>query len=58
MDPEILEVIAETIGELQATCRITLYDIYDSVDGFHTSDFNTEAEENALYAIPADRRPN
>lgn len=51
---EVLEVIAETISGLQATCRITLYDIYGSTDGFHESTFQEEAEENARY-VPRPR---
>lgn len=53
MDTEILEVIQETIAELQATCRITLFDIYGSTDGFYIAEFKVQAEENAEYAKPA-----
>ena len=50
---DILEVIHETIAGLEATCRITLYDIYGSVDGFHITEFKVQIEENAEYAKPA-----
>lgn len=50
---DIMEVIQETIAGLEATCRITLYDIYGSVDGFYIAEFKVQEEENAEYAKPA-----
>jgi hypothetical protein len=50
---DIMEVIRETIAGLEATCRITLFDIYGSVDGFNITEFKIQAEENAEYAKPA-----
>lgn len=50
---DIMEVIHETITGLEASCRITLYDIYGSVDGFYVAEFKVQAEENAEYAKPA-----
>lgn len=57
---DIVEVISETIAGLEASCRITLYDIYGSSDGFYIAEFKVQAEENAEYAKPArasDYRP-
>lgn len=50
---EIREHIAETIAELEGRCRITLYDIYGSTDGFYVAEFKTQAEENKDYEKPA-----
>ncbi len=50
---DIMDVITETIAGLEASCRITLYDIYGSVDGFYIAEFKVQAEENAEYAKPA-----
>ena len=50
---DILEVISETIMELEASCRITLYDIYGSADGFLITEFKVQKEENDEYAKPA-----
>lgn len=50
---DILEVMHTTITEREATCRITLYDIYGSADGFYIAEFKVQAEENAEYAKPA-----
>lgn len=50
---DIMEVITDTIAELEASCRLTLYDIYGSVDGFYIAEFKIQAEENAEYARPA-----
>jgi hypothetical protein len=46
---EIREHIAETIGDLEATCRITLFDIYGSADGFYIAEYKVQQEENAEY---------
>jgi len=50
---DIVEVIHDTIAGLEATCRITLYDIYGSMNGFQITEFKVQAEENAEYAKPA-----
>lgn len=50
---DILETIHETITELEAACRITLYDVYGSTDGFYIAEFKVQMEENAEYAKPA-----
>lgn len=50
---EILELISETIAELEAGCRITLYDIYSSTNGFYIAEYKVQAEENAEYEEPA-----
>lgn len=52
-DPEIAELIAETIAELEASCRITLYDVYGSTDGFYIAEFKVQIEENKDYERPA-----
>lgn len=46
---QVVECIAETIQEIERDCKITLYDIYGSTDGFHEADFATESEENSEY---------
>lgn len=50
---DIVDVISETIAGLEASCRITLYDIYGSTNGFHITEFKVQTEENAEYAKPA-----
>lgn len=49
----IVALIQETITELEQSCRVTLYDIYGSADGFYVAEFKVQAEENAEYAKPA-----
>ena len=48
---DIHDVMEATIMELEATCRITLYDIYGSVDGFYIAEFKVQQEENAEYEV-------
>lgn len=50
---DILELIGDTIAELEANCRLTLYDIYGSADGFYIAEYKVQTEENAEYAKPA-----
>lgn len=46
---EVREVIDETTAELVGSCKITLYDVYGSTDGWYIADFKTQAEENEEY---------